>query len=217
MSVHPATKGDIRVLRLVVFFDLVISFCFFFHHISTKRNQPLNIQCRSSWNSCQAWLQLPFFKACNNRVQRLFWWWQVHWQYPSAWAVHVTAWKTAGCFLCLFGASVACCAQCVMMALCCIAFWIVEVYFQYDFFLMIYSGLGFTLQSARRIALSCRDSRMRADFLNKVWFLINLSVSLLFPHIFWLRRYCAGVPLELALWKQMASAFLLQSHINICG
>lgn len=99
---HPATKGDIRVLRLEVFFDLVILFYFFFHRIFTKRNQPLNIRCRSSWNSCQAWLQLPFVKARNNRVQRLFWWWQVHWQYPSAWAVHITAWKTAGCFLCLF-------------------------------------------------------------------------------------------------------------------
>ena len=142
-----------------------ILFFFFFSIFFPKGNQPLNIRCRSSWNSCQAWLQLPFVKARNNWVQRLFWWWQVHWQYPpSAWAVHITAWKSAGCFLCLFGASVACCAQCGMMALCRIAFWIVEVYFRYDPFFTIYSGLGFALQSSHRIVLSCRDSRIRADF-----------------------------------------------------
>lgn len=51
-SVYP----DIRVLRLVV--SLICLFYFIF----PEGIQPWNNLCRSSWNSCQAWLQLPFVR-----------------------------------------------------------------------------------------------------------------------------------------------------------
>ncbi len=116
-SVYPARKvisgsWGWWVLWSVLFIYLFI----FFHLIFPEGIQPWNNQCRSPWNFCQAWLQLPFVR-------------------------HVTT-GSRGCvdddrstgslpprgpcillphslvLLCLFGPSGACCAQCGMMTLC---------------------------------------------------------------------------------------------------
>ncbi len=124
-------KGDSRVLRLVgslicLFYLFIYFFSFYFSWRHSTMKQPMYVPMKFLPGLAAA----PICKTCNNRVQRLCWWWQVHWQSPSAWAVHITALQP-GAFMFVWAIRGVLCTVWDDDAL----YWIVQFYFQYIFFL----------------------------------------------------------------------------------
>lgn len=123
-------KGDTRALRLVVslicfFFIIIISF-------PLKGIQPWNNQCRSSWNSCQSGWQLPFIRHVTTKSRGC--------DHDDRSAVSLCMGpayykKNILIFLCLCGASWACCAQCGVLPLASHCFLNCSVLFSIDYLL----------------------------------------------------------------------------------